>query len=529
MLSSSVIKNVSAASHYYSQKDNYYTADEGLAQSEWWGKGAKKFELTGQVDEQQFLNLLQGKVPNGEVLGKMVDGILKHRAGWDLTFSAPKSLSIMAYIGGDKRLIEAHRQAVMAALNYIERSCAQARVKGTDGIDYQNTANLLAALFHHDLSREKDPQMHTHAVIMNMTERLDGVWRSLASSIGRYDEKATGKINGFIERVRHFNRFLSKVYETELAYHVKQLGYDITTDTPSGIFEIAGVSSDAIQHFSKRRQQIKAELEEKGLSGGKAAAVATLATRDAKENADREQLKERWELEAKELGLDCQKIIDRTYERDHAFLEQQKTQMVDAQVIDAIQKAAKTLSVFQTTFTLEEMVMEASTFAIREKINVESILAGIDREVVNGELISLHTTSGKTILMAKSTLDEEKRLIAHLQDNRALKPHVASFHLSHFLAQHEEIDSACHEPLMNIFKNDRVKGLATVVAGSIAADLSKDTGGGISLVKGLATVVAGSIAADLSKDTGGISLVKVFSGLALVIWSETVVRSLKPV
>jgi len=456
MLSSSVIKNVNSASHYYSQKDNYYTADEGLSQSEWWGKGANKFELTGKVDEKLFLDLLNGKLPNGEVLGKMVDGILKHRAGWDLTFSAPKSLSIMAYIGGDKRLIEAHRQAVMSALNYIERSCAQARIKSPDGIDYQNTVNLLAALFHHDLSREKDPQMHTHAVIMNMTERLDGVWRSLASSIGRYDEKAMGEINGFIERVRHFNRFLSKLYETELAYHVKQLGYEITTDTPSGIFEIADISQEVIQNFSKRRQQIKAELEEKGLSGGKAAAVATLTTRDVKESTDREKLKEHWELEAKLLGLDCQKIIERTDVKENINAIEHKSQTIDSQILDMLQKAAKSLSVFQTTFTLEEIVMEASSFAIREKINVQSILEDVDHQITKGELLSLHTTSGKMTLMAKSTLEEEKRLIAHLQNNQSLRPTVDSLHLSHFLTQHEEINSVHHSPLINVFNNDRV-------------------------------------------------------------------------
>ena len=168
MLSSSVIKNVGQASHYYNQQDNYYTREQGIEQSEWWGKGAEKLSLSGNVDTQTFNQLLLGIMPTGEILGKRVGGSIQHRPGWDLTFSAPKSFSILALIGGDTRLLEAHRQAVCVALYHIERSCGQARIQTPDGIAYQNTKNLVAALYHHDLSRAEDPH-HTHCVIMNMT------------------------------------------------------------------------------------------------------------------------------------------------------------------------------------------------------------------------------------------------------------------------------------------------------------------------------------------------------------------------
>src|SRR3990167_6509662 len=226
MLSSSAIKNAGQASHYFSEKDNYYSREEGLAQSEWWGKGAQQLGLSGIVEDKKFTDLLEGRLVTGEQLGKMVDGQIKHRPGWDLTFSAPKSISIMALVGGDKRLMEAHRQAVSVALTHIEQGAAQARIKVNGELQYENTRNVIGALYHHDLSRAQDPQMHTHSVIMNMTQRSDGKWRSQASSIGRYNEQATRDINGFIERIRHHNRFYSKVYEAELAYRVKQLGYD---------------------------------------------------------------------------------------------------------------------------------------------------------------------------------------------------------------------------------------------------------------------------------------------------------------
>lgn len=457
MLSSSVIKDVSEAGRYYNEKDNYYTRDEGVEQSEWWGKGANHLKLSGQVNEKQFIALLEGQLPNGEQLGKIVEGKMKHRPGWDLTFSAPKSVSIMAYIGGDKRLIEAHRQAVTVALVSVEHSSAQARVNSPEGIKYQNTGNLVAALYHHDLSRAQDPQMHTHSVVMNMTQRTDGKWRSLASQIGRYHEESRGEINGFIERVRHHNRYFSKIYETELAYRVKQLGYDIITDTKSGIFEIADVSAEAIQLFSKRRDQIEKQLSEKGLSGGKAAAVATLDTRENKKQVDREKLKAHWEQAANKVGLDCQKIIDSANHKDiTSVANQQKIEAIDNHIIEAIKKASHSLSVFQTAFTLEEAIAEASTYAIRHTLNVESLLSGIEAQIASGDLISLSNTQGKTLLMAKSTLEDEKRLVTQLKDNQSSKPTINANHVTQYFAQHDEIKPNHHNDLMTIFGHDRI-------------------------------------------------------------------------
>lgn len=452
MLSTSIIKNVDQAAHYFSKQDNYYTREEGFEQSEWCGRGAEKLNLHGQVDGKTFTSLLLGKMHNDEQIGKMVDGEIKHRPGWDLTFSAPKSVSIMAFIGGDKRLIEAHRRAVKAALSYVEKGCSQARIKLTDEMEYQNTNNIVAALFHHDLSRAKDPQLHTHAVTMNITERLDGKWRSQASQSGRYDLKTQGEVNGFIERVNHFRRYYSKIYETELAYGVKELGYEITTDTKSGKFEIVGVSAEAIQFFSKRRKQIEKALEENGLSGGKAANIAALATRDIKEDVDRAVLKEEWDNNAMRLGLDCQNILNKTYQNK----EIPKSSVLDHKIVDAVKSAAKSLSHFQTTFTLEEVVTEAADYAIRHSFDFNSLLVAVNSEISSGDLVSLPNDQGKTILMAKSTLEDEKRLLSQLKDQKMLLPPVNTMDLINFLNQRNEIKSELHEHLRIIFNNDRV-------------------------------------------------------------------------
>ena len=106
--------------------------------------------------------------------GKTVNPV-EHRAGWDATFHAPKSVSLTALVGGDDRVREAHREAVNVALNELERY-TQARIGGNRPAE--TTGQFVAAKFEHDTARPVDgyaaPQLHTHAVIFNMTEREDG-------------------------------------------------------------------------------------------------------------------------------------------------------------------------------------------------------------------------------------------------------------------------------------------------------------------------------------------------------------------
>lgn len=456
MLSSSTIKNVSQASHYFSEQDNYYTQDEGFLHSEWWGKGAADMQLSGQVADLHFSQLLAGHLPNGEQLGKMVDGVIKHRAGWDLTMSAPKSVSILALVAGDQRLVAAHREAVKATLEKIQQGCAQARIKVNGDMRYENTHHLTGALYHHDLSRARDPQLHTHSVIMNLTARTDGKWRSLASSKGRYNQDTTSEVNGFIERVRHHNRYYSKLYETELAFRVKACGYELRHDSDTGIFEIADVPKALVDQFSKRRQEIEAMLENKGLTGGRAAAVATLSTRDNKEKVDREALKETWQQEVSSLGVDLNQIKESSINRQSLQGQVEPETLVNVTASKIIREATQQLAVFQTNFTLEQLMEYAAREAIVGHCDVKSLLNAIDHDVKQGSLLSLANEQGKTIFMAKSTLDDEKELLSHIKDNQATKYQVSPEHLEQVLAQHTEIDDSAHASLVSIFDRDRI-------------------------------------------------------------------------
>jgi conjugative relaxase-like TrwC/TraI family protein len=137
--------------------------------------------LSGKVDANVFEAVLAGNLPNGEVIPAGTRG--EHRPGLDLTFSAPKSVSLLAYIGGDDRLLSAHVDAVKASLSWAEKSFAEARVSKGRGQEVVGTGNLVFALFQHDTSRALDLQAHIHAVIANVTKAPDGKWRALAEQL----------------------------------------------------------------------------------------------------------------------------------------------------------------------------------------------------------------------------------------------------------------------------------------------------------------------------------------------------------
>jgi conjugative relaxase-like TrwC/TraI family protein len=457
MLSTSTIKNAGDAAHYYSSTDNYYTREEGIEQSEWVGRGADKLQLHGEVNPEKFTALLKGQLPNGEQVGTVIDGEIKHRAGWDLTFSAPKSVSVMALIGGDKRLVDAHRQAVKVALSEVERSCSEARVKTGGKLSYHNTNNMVAALYHHDLSREQDPQLHTHTVVMNMTERQDGKWRSQASKIGRYDKETSSEVHGFIERVRNNKRYFGKLYEAELAYQVKELGYDVEVNPKTGVFEIVGVNKEVLQFFSKRSEKIKQSLDEHGLSGSRAADVAAQNTREKKKEVDRELLAQQWKQEALERGLHCSELIEKsqvTLSSPNHEKNIVKSKDVNATAFRALRQAGDSLSEFNTIFLLEDVIMAASNQSIREKINVESLLQAADYAVQMGEFISIAENQGKTWFMTKATLNDEKRITACLSQATALKQKMDAKLISHYSHQHE-ITPEVQVALTTIFSDQR--------------------------------------------------------------------------
>ena len=150
------------------------------------GPACLELGLSGEVSALEFSRLTEGQHPADRGAdgaapdrrrstrtpdGKTVKAV-EHRAGWDATFSAPKSVSLTALVGGDDRIREAHRAAVTVALNELEKY-THARIGGNNPAE--TTGKFIAAKFEHDTARPVDgyaaPQLHTHAVIFNVTER----------------------------------------------------------------------------------------------------------------------------------------------------------------------------------------------------------------------------------------------------------------------------------------------------------------------------------------------------------------------
>ncbi len=323
MLSIGALASASQGASYY-ERDGYYAKDdpEHRQASAWIGRGADDLGLKGPVDPETFRAVLEGRVPDGsgQQLGRRGrDGEILHRPGRDLTFSAPKSVSIAALVGGDDRITQAHDRAVAATLSWVEKNAAETRMKDpgsgpgqapdTGAMARVGNQKIVAAAFRHDTSRNLDPQLHTHAVLANMVQGEDGKWRSMANE-GLYAKQ----------------KLIGMLYRNELAAGLAKLGYGIEKTHADGRFEIAGVPREAIEAFSTRRAEIEAAMEARGLGSSadnpRLAERAALMTRAAKRDIDRGELREVWRNQAADLGLDARGLVAEAVERSPAPLRE---------------------------------------------------------------------------------------------------------------------------------------------------------------------------------------------------------------
>lgn len=297
MLSFKFISSSAGAESYYENEDDYYTDEDhkGL----WEGKGAALLELAGGVDRETFKKLLDGVLPNGQQIRKRMtqkQGSGKEsapRLGIDFTFSAPKSVSIAALLNNDTAIVRAHDNAVRSAIAMLEsKALARKKVKGVS--HRQASGNLTVAAFRHDLSRAQDPQLHTHAVVMNLTQRADGQWVALTN-------------DDMLKNVK----LIGAYYRSQLAQNLRAEGYEIRT-TRDG-FEMASVSDKAIDIFSKRSKEIEGVLATRGLDRAHASGALkqsiTTGTRPKKIDADRATLRTEWTAALAEANVDIRQAI----------------------------------------------------------------------------------------------------------------------------------------------------------------------------------------------------------------------------
>ena len=278
-----ILAGPAAASYYLAQvaqgRGDYY-AGEGEEAGRWVGSDARLLEWGGEVDGDDFVSLLGGA------------GVRKPRAngvaGFDLTFRAPKSVSVVWAIAPPdvaRELRAGHDRAVAEALGYLEREACRGR-RGTDGVVQVRGVGFVGAAFVHRSSRAGDPLLHTHVVIGNLTRGPDGRWTALDAR-HLYREQKTA---GFLYQA---------VLRRELT---ERLGLE-WGPVREGAADIRGVPRTVIEHFSQRRAEI---LEHMAAHGGRSAAsaeIAALETRRAKQNVAFDRLRADWTARAEEHGL----------------------------------------------------------------------------------------------------------------------------------------------------------------------------------------------------------------------------------
>ncbi|MGR6331364.1 MobF family relaxase [Sphingomonas sp. XXL09] len=309
MLSVASIKSASGAANYFA-KDDYYTAEHSSEATAWEGVGAAEIGLKGEVTKEAFEKILNGEMPSGEKVGQ----VQNRQSGVDLTFSMPKSASILAYVAGDERVLAAHMTAVKNTMAWVEQKFAEGRTyERTKSGEPVRTGNLVYAMFQHDTSRALDPQGHIHVLVANMTKMANGAWQALH--------------NGQLWKN---NTTIGAAYHAQFRAELAKIGYETSVTGKHGQFEINGVSREAIDTFSQRRQEILSRAEKLEITSPEGLRSVTKNSRDAKLNVqDRGALRAEWRERAKAIGFDGKALVAAAEARAGGAREETRPQTLE--------------------------------------------------------------------------------------------------------------------------------------------------------------------------------------------------------
>ena len=340
--------------------EDYYTG-RGESPGRWAGRGAAAAGLSGEVSAEALARLFAGEHPTTvEPLG----GAYRVRAGadrvtgWDLTFSAPKTVSVLWAVGGGHvgmEVREAHEAAVAAGIAYLDEHAAFSR-QGKAGIRHVDTDGLVAAGFVHRSSRAGDPQLHTHVLVSGRVRCTDGVWRALDSRALHRELKTAGML-----------------YHAALrAELTARVGVDWDAVDRNGQADIDGVPAGLVDHWSKRRAAVVARagerIADREVSLGRSLTpeerrrtfeVAALETRTAKTHggADAEGLHDRWGAEAAALGHPAVSWLPDTVDRDRVVEDTE----VEAVVTNTLGELARSASTWGRTDVVRHVTRRAPT------------------------------------------------------------------------------------------------------------------------------------------------------------------------
>lgn len=429
MLSIQPLKSAQGAADYYGATFNYYSGD---AQSmRWLGQASQRMQLSGVVEKKQMLALLEGKLPDGQLLQNLQG---EHRPGFDMTFSAPKGVSLLVGLGVAPELVQYHDEAVAYAIAKIEKEFAETRVSRHGEIFFEKTGNLAVAAFRQPSSRANDPALHTHCVTMNVTFH-EGKARSLASD--------TSRKYGVIEQIQNNAHYCGLIYRQYLANRLKEANFPLRL-SGDGLFEIDGIPEKVLQEFSRRREDIERHMEEKGWSGAKSASAATLLTRKNKEEYDITVLEKDWKERAKDLGFDAQAFMQNRNQiqsiswfsaiKDKLMAlvgkqTQGKSPSEKEAAIACIQVATETLSQRTSMFSERILAFEAMKHSLvySKAVSKESINDAIQHEIKNQSLYEARCQeTGQRFLTTPWLLTIEAETLARIEHNKGVVPAVAT-------------------------------------------------------------------------------------------------------
>ena len=393
------------AREFASQQQNYWSRDQ-QGHSEWQGRLAQKWNLSGAVEAEHFARLSEGQHPHTDVqvvrhqvsrtyegkFGKEVTSA-EHRAGWDATFSAPKSVSLTALVGGDDRVREAHRESVRAALSELERY-TQARIGNVHAPE--TTGKFVAATFEHDTARPVEgyaaPQLHTHAVIFNVTERDNGQTRALQP-----------------HEIFVSQRYVTAVYRSELAQRLEKLGYGVERGK-HGQPEIRGYTKEYLEASSPRREQIKDHLREQGIDGAAAAQIAAHRTRDSKELLSPEEVLRRHRDLAAHYGHQADRVV--TLAREHGQHQMREPEMHAQRAVTWARDHVFERSAVQD----RRAILEAALARGIGDTTYASVRQDFERRIKAGEFREVPHSSAGRQFTTTAMVHMEREIVSRMQE-----------------------------------------------------------------------------------------------------------------
>jgi conjugative relaxase-like TrwC/TraI family protein len=402
--------------------DDYYTAGHEPP-GYWLGLGAVELGLQELVDKDQFRHLLRGLSADGaRKLVRNVDA--ERRAGWDLTWSVPKSVSV-AWSQADpvirQQIEHCLHRAVASGVDYLETVGGVSR-RGEDGHIHES-ARLILGAFLHSTSRAQDPQLHVHTLLLNVGVRRDGTTGTLEPRGLYRHQMAAGAL---------FRAELAALLESELGLRSRREGRS---------FELLGVDTGLMAHFSKRRAAIEAELARTGSSGARAAEMANFATRQKKESRPREELFAEWQ----QIG------------RDHHWTAKELSWLIHAgfPVRDPEEErrsvaieAMAMLTNHESHFSQRQVVQAMAECCQGRALNAEAALRLTDLMLRSPELVRLCEYRGEIQFTTREILALERAILARAESmQRREVPVSTAAAIDEAVARHPQLGAQQREAL----------------------------------------------------------------------------------